>query len=426
MESYTGRWKIEGSEEIVIGELRGNEEKWTLCIESKLKRNLERLNDEIKFIEGRLLDGREVTILNANVNYLSFGSGRTTLAEYDCETVIIGKYFQKDDLKFDSINIQYSCLSLWILYLGIIDELKYNNNEISEIKFKAFPQIEINCENYKINILFNVKKKYHETKFGVDYDSYVRFDFANECYLDEVLEYANDFSNLLTILIGENIKIERIFLKEESLETNIFTNIIRKNNKEIRKRDILIRYIDIKDKFKYIIDNWIKKKEELRPVVNNFIRLGEDKFFDEVSFLRITQALEVYSRRFRYEFAKEIKEDDKSYNKKGEPRLKHRLKDLLRECDFLFDLLTDDNTDEIIKRICNTRNYYTHYDKKRTNELLNDTDSIFYIGKYLNYIVQILILMELGIDKSIIKDRFEKNNQFKYIKKAVKIIVDKM
>lgn len=426
MESYIGRWQIDGSEEIVIGELRRNEEKWVLYIESELKRNLERLEDEIKFIKGRLLDGRKVTILNANVNYLSFGSGKPTLAEYDCETVIIGKYFEKEDLKFDSINIKYSCLSSWILYLGIIDELKYNNNEISEIKFKDFPKVEINCKNYKMNILFNVKKKYHETKFGIDYDSFVKFDFTNKCDLDDALEYANDFSNILTILIGENIKIERIFLKEESLETDIFTNMIRKNNNEIRKKDILIRYIDIKYKFESIIDNWIKKKEELIPVVSNFIRLGEDKFFDEVSFLRITQALEVYSRRFRNEHAKKIKEDDKSYNKKGEPCLKHRLKDLLKECDFLFNLLTDDNIDEIIKRICNTRNYYTHYDRKETSELLNDTDSIFYIGKYLNYIVQILILMELGIDKSIIKDRFEKNNKFKYIKKASKIIVDKM
>lgn len=426
MESYIGRWQIDGSEEIVIGELRRNEEKWVLYIESELKRNLERLDDEIKFIKGRLLDGRKVTILNANVNYLSFGSGKPTLAEYDCETVIIGKYFEKEDLKFDNINIKYSCLSSWILYLGIIDELKYNNNEISEIKFKDFPQVEIKCKNYKINILSNVKKKYNETKFGIEYDLYAKFDFSNECEFDNILEYVNDFSNLLTILMGENIKIERIFLKGESLETDIFTNIIRKNNKEIRKRDILIRYIDVKDKFESIIDNWIKKKEKLIPIVNNFIRLGEDKFFDEVSFLRITQALEVYSRRFRNEAAKKIKDDDKSYNKKGEPRLKHRLKDLLKECDFLFDLLTDDNIDEIIKKICNTRNYYTHYDKKETSELLNDTDSIFYIGKYLNYIVQILILMELGIDKSIIKDRFEKNNQFKYIKKAVKIIVDKM
>ena len=100
MESYIGRWRIDGSEEIVIGELRRNEEKWILYIESELKRNLERLDDEIKFIEGRLLDGREVTILNASVNYLSFGSGKPTLAEYDCETVIIGKYFEKEDLKF--------------------------------------------------------------------------------------------------------------------------------------------------------------------------------------------------------------------------------------------------------------------------------------------------------------------------------------
>lgn len=101
--------------------------------------------------------------------------------------------------------------------------------------------------------------------------------------------------------------------------------------------------------------------------------------------------------------------DDEEYKKwlidrlkySNEPSLAMRLKEIFKEVDFIISLNSGERK-KIVKKIVDTRNYYTHFDESK-KDLIMTTEELIYISKYILVILKVLIMKELGLDEAFIE-----------------------
>lgn len=133
------------------------------------------------------------------------------------------------------------------------------------------------------------------------------------------------------------------------------------------------------------------------------------------AFLNVTQALETYHSRFvcrgtlsefkqRIEniILKDVPEGNREYyrkillaNSQRKITLQSRIADLLL-ADFAVHFYTGEiSYEDFPMRVVSTRNYYTHYDERKRDQIIPDEDLQYYLS-ILKYILEYYMLKELG------------------------------
>ena len=174
----------------------------------------------------------------------------------------------------------------------------------------------------------------------------------------------------------------------------------------------------------------------------SYIIEGYDKVFHiPMTYLKIVQALEAFSRKMR----NNNKEDESSYNKKiryilnsidneeyrewlegklryaNEPTLNSRIKELLKEVDFFLNL-TSNERKSVASKISLTRNYFTHFDEANKDNAMT-TEEIYYSTVVMQLALRVLIMLELGVDRNLIEgqviscESYKLNIFYRYFKK---------
>lgn len=192
---------------------------------------------------------------------------------------------------------------------------------------------------------------------------------------------------------------------EDDLLTEVYNSNLEKNYKDIRRDEIVIRYCDIENNLDEIMKNWNKKIDRLKFIVNNLVDLLGRPYTSEYLFIQSVQALE--------SFSKEIRNNQDNFQKK--------IYYLLKETDFLINIGSKKTISDFAYKIKKTRNYLIHLDDSKQNEDRFNIDDMFYIGKYLSFVLQALVLKELGIKEDVIKNRIMCVNKYiiSYVKKLV-------
>lgn len=415
MKIYTGEWIFNDFEDKVTGQLEcSDDSKWSLLTEVPIKKevNLEIGKEKREFIRGILLDKRNVTIMDATVKSIGIGfykgSDAYKTIEYDCRVIIIGPFFEKEeDVSFKKIKISYSYLKEWLnkSYFVIED---IGNLEETFIKLEAKKPKNIiieNKNNNKIEIIYDVKPKIKRDEISIKYNPYIEFTFEDKLNYEEVLNKICEFGQILTILIGKKTYLDKMVRMEDDLLTEVYNSNLEKNYKDIRRDEIVIRYCDIENNLDEIMKNWNKKIDRLKFIVNNLVDLLGRPYTSEYLFIQSVQALE--------SFSKEIRNNQDNFQKK--------IYYLLKETDFLINIGSKKTISDFAYKIKKTRNYLIHLDDSKQNEDRFNIDDMFYIGKYLSFVLQALVLKELGIKEDVIKNRIMCVNKYiiSYVKKLV-------
>lgn len=390
----------------------------------------------IEIINGFTENGKKITLVD-NITYGNSVSmpGMTT-QEYEPSFVLIGEEFEnKEDICFKSIKAKYTDLDKWLNEFNL---KLYYKGKLANVKTEFEGDFEvtynINGRKIKIGILpFMNWNKY--SKFQLTQEAYLEFSKDNGYKIDDLFMDINMFSDFLSLCIGENAGIYSINAKDNK-DNNII--IIHQQCRSIEKNtdrkinEILIPYSCIKGCFNECLKNWFNKSDKLAPIINFYIEAMEKVFHIPMTFIKLVQALEAFSRRMRNnckinqeEYNNRIsniincikKEEDKEWLKgelmySNEPNLFNRLKNLFKEVDFLFKLNSKER-DKIANKITMTRNYYTHFDEKNKERIMN-TDELFYVSQYLMLTLRVLIMKELGINEDMIKLQFDNTNDYKY------------
>ena len=177
--------------------------------------------------------------------------------------------------------------------------------------------------------------------------------------------------------------------------------------------------------------NWFFFYEKLKPVLDLFFSIYGPIYSIEAAFLSLTQALETFHARFKAntmgEYKKRVEKlvsnlrdinnkelwsrflmDDGQKNAKN-ILLKSRLSDLYFADEDLPLMRETDLPPDIMKKITDSRNYYTHYDEKRKKQAYT-SEELQIVNGYLICLLQYHIMCVIG---------FSANDAKKAVKKRV-------
>ena len=159
------------------------------------------------------------------------------------------------------------------------------------------------------------------------------------------------------------------------------------NLKEIRWNTMMLRYRDI-DNIENTINKWLKMYEVIDPSLDLYFStiFSKDKYVKS-QFLMLAQALEAFHSRL---------------NNGKSIFFRCRLKILCQE--FIdMEIYTQEEIDNFITKIMDTRNYLTHYDKSKENKTIADGKYQTYINT-MQWLLQIHFLKLLGFEQKKISD----------------------
>lgn len=440
MESYIGYWFLPNSpDSLISGTLDINESGVsTLLISSRFNDINESTKNDL--ILGNLSNGTKVTLINPHVVQGNFSLGGFMTTKYICHTIIMGEHYQSiEDIVLSEVKVNYPYLELWLNQITL--QASMNDKEkIINMEYKMPKVIVQEYKGHRMEFTYDVKTGVNPFgHFNLDQDVFVRFMFKEKLDYKSAIDICHEFSQFLTLCMGEKISINSIFTKNEngrSAEILIARN--ENNDPIINENNILIKYTYIQDSFDNAIQIWSEKKELLEPIIVYFIEAYEKIFHEPMSFLKIVQAIEAFSRRMRdnksmpqEEFELKVErltsqiasEDDKKLIKgilSNEPRLRERLVAIFEEVNFVFDI-SKTKRKSLINSICDTRNYYTHFDDISKYQVL-DTKSMYYATEYMRWTLQVLILNELNVDLELIKQSIIRNMDIYRMKEALGLL----
>lgn len=188
------------------------------------------------------------------------------------------------------------------------------------------------------------------------------------------------------------------------------------------------------------VDKWIERLDSVDPAIDLYLASLREVGYAELSFLILVQALETYHRRTSTrsvlpmeewcklrsclneamnEFASSS-ESSADWRLKmlgklqylNEPSLLTRLEDLFVQTDSLAETVAGGTVKKFLRRIADTRNYFTHWDSSNEGNALRGA-SLLYASSRLQALLEILFLRDAGFDfkskavSSVLRRRIE-------------------
>lgn len=269
--------------------------------------------------------------------------------------------------------------------------------------------------------------------------SYVKIiNKHNKTFLEN-MTIAHHMQNLLSLLIGEPVNVLEVYgyvENSEPIEIYFLNQKFEENYESVLPPYMLLCLRDIKDMFDSFLKNWFNKVNLIEPIFNlYFSTLYNNHMYLEQRFLNLIQALESYHRRIKNnndisieDHKKRIENILNSVNEKykgwlksklsysNEPSLRKRLNDLINEdCKQLLNL-NSKSKKSLINKLCEIRNYYTHYDISLKYKVPNYND-ISSLSYKMMALLEYYFFIQLGLSnensKELILKKYKYSNALK-------------
>jgi len=408
------------------------------------------LNHEI--ILGVSSNGKNITLYKCFEKIGTFNFSGFLTSSYYANIVFIGAHFHnEEEIKFKSMSVRYLYLDEW-LNISVSDiKTSYENKELI-IKFELPESIHLDIyDGIKILIdfegipLISFVQKQMPIKQLTEIKIETTEDKTFEDY-KKIIYHIQNFLSLGTMSFVYPLKIEGLIKLNEKLigdeiensPVEVFYRLIDipKVNMQLSPDDMLFTFSDISNRFEAILRNWFVKMDLLESVYNLYFgTLYNPHMYLKHKFLNLIQAIESFHQRIfggkylsdrDYEVVynslvnaipNNVKSDLKvrltEYLKYGnEFSLRKRLKDIFDNYNEIVDNYIKDK-DNFIKKVVDTRNYYTHYDKRLKEHAAKEEDLID-ITKILKMCLEICLLTELGFSLQEIKKLFSRHNRYRF------------
>jgi len=369
---------------------------------------------------------------------------------YYCSVAYISHHFvSEDEIKFKSLNCSLNYLDDWLGVSGFTVSREVDNEKKDidiNIRYSPPEPIIVNIDDeFSMAIYFYHTDPgfYPQSEVNIRQYPIVSLEANSETKLSNFLSRLTQIRFFLSLAImkpiypynfsgeiaSENLeRYECVLPIYMQLDENI--DVKRK----LHQFSMLFTYAEIQDNFGDLLQKWFEKQGLLEPVIDSYFSIIFNPGMPiNNQFLGSVQAIESYHRRFKnnnvltkpeFEKKKEgilsgLNEDQRKWlepklEHANEPSLYTRLKDLFSEhCElgFIFGF----HRDLFARKVADTRNYHTHYNKKLKKNALSGTDLIK-ATQQLKAVIQYLILLELGFTKDDAQKLANKiaRNQFSY------------
>lgn len=423
---YTGSWFLpENPDRKVFGSMSLSEEgKPVLLVFEKFRETNVFEFDKIEQITGHVfnqLDRKTYTIELINVFQTSNTTGPPNFYFESTEYLIVEGLYTSSHLKFKDIYLHTDILNDWIKSKRNIKVIDYETKFTAECTYAEVDEL---YKDDDVSIYAYSRGGYtfkSNRTATLSESKWINVELKNEVDMLKLHRSISSMENLFTLLFNHQAKFTSIELRDIEGTTYKHYYAGRKDN-FITNRTAR-QGVDFKNftgNSQAIIGDWFKKQDELRLIVNNFFAAyGNSKMYNEDRYTTYISILEQY-HKLRYNNYKP--KEDPEYIRKSEKVLSKldgedfdfvkarlvknkevRLQTRLKDLNTRFSL---NYTDETIRKFVNTRNYYVHLDRSKS-DIYNGTelnDINVGIGKAIFSILH----KEIGIEESPKKLRQKK------------------
>ncbi|KTS81527.1 hypothetical protein NS115_15580, partial [Paenibacillus jamilae] len=332
-------WLPDNPDSKLYGTLKYDQKKIELIIMGQLKKTegfSSKVDNSVEVIQGFTTNGKRVSLIDCIRVGHKFNIPGTFTEKYSPELLFIGTHFNtKENIAFTSVKISYQNLEQWLSPSSYA--VSYNDDEKSMIIEYSLPKsIKANFKDVEISFEYNAESRGNSyNNFSIQQTAWIKFSRIGQgisyLYMHELID---NFSNLLSICATRYISPAKIIVSTEEDKKIELIYISENNevlNEDLKSHDFIFRYVDIESDLQSFLDTWTNKYELLEPVIDYFVESHKKEVFTPISFLKLVQSLETFSRRIRPNWV----EDQTNYNTKIEQILEDicevENKDWLRE-----------------------------------------------------------------------------------------------
>jgi len=285
------------------------------------------------------------------------------------------------------------------------------------LKYTITRNITLQLDSFSINFFAMLLNQTSRNSQTYTSNIHTEFLFQNKSAINIVRTQIAKFRMLLSLLKLNYINISSVeisndFTDKITIANKAFYHMNHSVDEILEDWDnpfFCLEYDTIADIFNDIVKKWYVMFEEAEPVFELFYQILIKKSFDINKFLNLTQAVEVYSNKYRINEVKSLIAEFPNSDGSKKVRLFHKIYDLFFMVKDCFGL-DDKQIEKISHLISNTRNYFTHYGSNSKKKALVNFRDRLPISDLMTYLLTILIYLELGIPANIIKDNFFNSN----------------
>lgn len=400
---------------------------------------------KIEIIHGCTSHGTKITL------YSCFQTKRSVTPTIDlnhstiyANVIFDGIHFESlEGIKFSEISFHCSNLDEWTWTNGF--DIDDSENNVVKIEYKLPPPIKVNVnEDYEL-VLNPITSRPEiclvQNEAIIRQKIYVKIINRNLQSFEEHFKKIRHIRNFLSLGVGKAVGIIEIFGTVEVYNNEngeivnfskirIYNSILQEyyHKKIVFPPNMLFNFRMIEKDFDKYLNNWENKKELLDEVFNlYFSTIYNPKMYYEQVFLNFMHAIESYHRKstsnakiedseHKIRIKSILESVDEEYRPwlkeklcfSNEPTLVARLREIINnEIPFISSII--DSNDDFIKKIRDTRNYLTHFDKSLKNKSATGIELIE-INSKLKIIIEYYFLIEIGFEASIANDLIVSNN----------------
>ncbi len=379
---------------------------------------LDKLNDNVNIsrIQGRTEKGL-VTLDNCfyltRKNFISHGVNK---ARIYVNKAILGVAYEANE----AVTINTFCFSVEGLEEWLhMHPIRIDYEDILKISIKcSMPKgiLVSSIDGMEIQLTFEVTSPSLPafTEAKIKHQAYIQLVSKEERPLSDFMAVAAKINSFLCFAIDKTVCIKNVSAtsrevtreigeKETSIDMEIFYQnpIFSPKEPKISPHEMLFLFPDIQENSSEIIKNWLEMYKVAEPALDLYFsqKIGAYRYL-QAKFLVLAQGLEVYHRKI---FGKKL-------------TLRKRLDELLTQFESFYN-----NSGEIKKiagDIVGVRNYLTHYNITKPNELefkdkAQDASTLRFLYMKMESIFQLHFLKRIGFTDKNIKQIVQKNYQLK-------------
>ena len=342
---------------------------------------------------------------------------RTGLAKYcyRSEYLLGGVFLQSlEDALLSALDVNYSYLREWMDSAGFPFERKSVEGR-SAVLYDVYNEIQVfylPTISAEVSLIEMQRGPSNIYEARLERDNYFHIKPDAERDLSWYLSTLKSLRNLLSFLSGIPMEYKAVsrnlaggaeFNPMYDPELDVYFPIQNLDVKEMSSAELLFSHKNLWNSTKDVFEAWFGLSEDMRVPFNLCLNvINSQGKYPILDFLALVNSLENY-HRLCYE--EQGLEEGKYEREDGRPYLRERLKELKEN---LPGYLTESAglTEEFLKKVKNSRNYYSHYDAKNKDKAMRDAELDDAISRLIPFISYFLY-RKINIPCEVIEEVFE-------------------
>lgn len=372
------------------------------------------------------IDGTPVTLMNAycvsgshtwgeNYKTLTFSPSEIVIGRATSSEIIITQILTC----IPSLNNMFSSPPLIV---------KIPSKERPSVLDDTYPQEILADDKYgHLRIYQSYRHKWDQNEVTFQIKPIIEYQFYQPIEAMSAVGRIAAVRNLFAFFANYYLPIKAFsFADEQSRKIDGITFedcILILNHKDeipVLQEHFLITTSEFAETFPDIWEKWLSLYEQTKYIPTLFYEIICNRSTGINRFLNLTQAIEIYSRKYREKEAKEITNMQIPYKRRKQipAYLRYRFEDifsLLKKCIGI----SEDKICQISKALADMRNFFTHYGKRQVEPSYQELLAAVHI---LEFIMLAIIYQAIGIPEHHIKT-CRKRVQFQRYDEFVEILM---